>query len=442
MSRLAQTNFKNIEKKISFLSIFFKTFPYGNIYLVGGAVRDLFLNRKTNDIDLVIQHVPKNKLELFLQKYGNLYFVEKKFGTYKFIFKNNPDLIFDIALPRTEESLSTSRGGYREFSIKSQKDLPIEKDLSRRDFTINAMAYNLRLKNLIDPFKGKQDLQKHLIRSVGDAKQRFKEDHSRVLRAIRFACELQFSLSRSMVQTIKNFSVQIDEKNFQVSKEIKAREFIKSFFSDPIQSICLFERFDLLKYVFSIPFSFQKKTIKRLKILQQKKAPLSLLLVGLIFDLPSQEQTIIIRELRFSGFPTNCPLYINQKEINWLLAATYSLKTTKITDLSNVEFEKCFLAPPSALLLLLLQAEKESNPKQIDPTVYQIQKRINELYRITNTPKGSLIAPLITALDILQYLPDLPKHQIGKCLLIVREKQLQGTFKTRGQVLRWLKSQS
>src|SRR3989339_1721608 len=117
------------------------TYPKAEIFLVGGYVRDLLIDRESKDIDLVIRGVSSKKLESFLRHYGQVNLVGREFGVYKFIPKGKNIQALDIALPRTEISLKT--GGYRDFKIKSDARLPIEEDLARRDFTVNAMALNL-----------------------------------------------------------------------------------------------------------------------------------------------------------------------------------------------------------------------------------------------------------------------------------------------------------
>ncbi|MEK7167727.1 MAG: hypothetical protein AAB791_01865, partial [Patescibacteria group bacterium] len=134
---------ENLEKKLkdwqkavsktgsfSFAAKLFKKFPQAEIYLVGGAVRDLLLERETKDFDFVIAKIPANDLEAFLAQEGEVNLVGKSFGVFKFVPKKNKIDPIDIALPRTEHADMT--GGYRDFEVQSDKDLPIEKDLSRR----------------------------------------------------------------------------------------------------------------------------------------------------------------------------------------------------------------------------------------------------------------------------------------------------------------------
>ncbi|MBU4511652.1 HD domain-containing protein [Patescibacteria group bacterium] len=179
------------------------------VYLVGGAVRDALLDwPDSGDYDFVVRNVSAKNLEKTLAKLGQVDFVGKKFGVFKFIPKNTQlKEALDIALPRTEHSLGT--GAYRDFKVKSNPKLKIEDDLSRRDFTINAMGYRVKKtkkqknkktscsansdgenQKIIDPANGLADLQAKTIRTVGNPQDRFSEDYSRMLRAIRFNCQL------------------------------------------------------------------------------------------------------------------------------------------------------------------------------------------------------------------------------------------------------------
>lgn len=135
-----ETKLKTWKNK-PFIKQLMRTFPQAEVFLVGGVVRDTILGRETKDIDLVVRNVSKKDLEKFLAKQGKVNLVGKNFGVFKFKPKGWKDGDIDIALPRTEHSLNMT-GAYKDFKIQSNAKLNIEADLSRRDFTINAMAFN------------------------------------------------------------------------------------------------------------------------------------------------------------------------------------------------------------------------------------------------------------------------------------------------------------
>jgi len=187
-----------------------ETFPNAKPYLVGGKVRDLLLGRESADYDFVISHVPSEELQKFLETKGGVNLVGKSFGVFVFRpFGSTLDREIEIALPRTEHSFNT--GGYRDFEIQTDPDLPIEKDLSRRDFTINAMAIDLDDAEIIDPFKGQVDLKDKMVRAVRSADERFKEDYTRMLRAVRFSTKLGFPIGPKTKKALIDHAAGIKE---------------------------------------------------------------------------------------------------------------------------------------------------------------------------------------------------------------------------------------
>src|SRR3989339_281163 len=198
---------KGMEKSLEFgfLSDLLEKFPQAEVYLVGGAVRDIILDRETKDFDFVIGNVKADELEKFLAGLGEVNLVGKSFGVFKFVptgfhVGDNNFEALDIALPRTE--VAGMSGGYKDFEVQSDPSLPIEDDLGRRDFTINALAWDIKNKKLIDEFSGVKDLEQSIIRAIGDPEQRFQEDYTRMLRAVRFSCQLGFKIESKTLKAI------------------------------------------------------------------------------------------------------------------------------------------------------------------------------------------------------------------------------------------------
>ncbi len=152
-------------------------------YLVGGAPRNYLLSREINDYDIATSSLPDRTEEIF-RDYRTLD-IGKKFGTILLIYKGYQ---VEITSFRREGAYVDGR---RPESVSFSKSL--REDLARRDFTINALAYNPRL-GLVDYFKGLEDLEQGLIRTVGSPSERLAEDYLRILRAIRFAVELEFRI--------------------------------------------------------------------------------------------------------------------------------------------------------------------------------------------------------------------------------------------------------
>ena len=177
----------------------------GKIYSVGGAVRDEFLGKQSKDLDILITGIPMDELEQVLSKYGGVNAVGKSFGVLKFVPKGSREEI-DIAIPRTEKP--SGEGGHKGFDITSDHALPIEKDLERRDFTINAIAKDVS-GNIVDPFNGQEDLKNKIIRIVNpDA---FSDDPLRMLRAVQFASRFGFEIEPKTMQMIIDNAGKIKE---------------------------------------------------------------------------------------------------------------------------------------------------------------------------------------------------------------------------------------
>ncbi len=269
LSTLIARVLKNVD--FAFISNLARRFPKAQIYLVGGIVRDALLNRESKDYDFVICGVAHKELENFLNDYGRVDYVGRVFGVYKFLPKSSKmEEPLDIALPRKEQAWGT--GGYRDVQTQSDPFLPIEDDLSRRDFTINAMALRIeglglrglpRAKSrvqgsglLIDPFGGMKDVKNKTIRAVGDPRARFKEDYSRMLRGLRFASELNFTFEPETWRAINELMPKISEKRMPFDKargeeggekeelvvpmETVAKELVKAFTANPPKAFDLF----------------------------------------------------------------------------------------------------------------------------------------------------------------------------------------------------------
>lgn len=184
-------------------------------FLVGGCVRDSLLGKKPLDWDLGTEASYKEVMEIFPD--GQV--VSEKYSVVRLEYENakDPDanIIVDIGTLRQE-------GEYSDFRRPDEVSFTdsIEKDLERRDFTVNAMAENPS-QGFFDPFDGRGDLKNRKIRMVGDPMERLKQDPSRMLRAVRLVAELNFELNRDLRDAILAQSSLMDH----VSKEKILEEF-------------------------------------------------------------------------------------------------------------------------------------------------------------------------------------------------------------------------
>lgn len=271
------------DKGLSFIVPLLKKFKTAEVFLVGGIVRDWFLKRESHDYDFVVRGLPAKKLTTFLKTQGKVNLVGERFGVFKFCpppikvreewgCDNNPLSIsplergriiteIDIALPRTEHAWGT--GGYRDVETQSDWQLPIEEDLQRRDFTINALALKIQIQNakikisdLIDPFKGLKDLKNKIIRTVGEPAERFQEDYSRLLRSLRLAVQLNFQIEDAtwwmLVKKMPRIKTEVvinNEKRRLVPNEVIAKEFLKSLMSQPLKTFDLWDKANVFEFL-------------------------------------------------------------------------------------------------------------------------------------------------------------------------------------------------
>ena len=182
-----------------------------DLFVVGGAVRDSLLNEKPKDFDLATDAVPDKIKSMLASKYRFLE-IGESFGVV-FVLAGEDE--FEIATFREESGYSDSR---RPDDVKFST---IEKDVERRDLSINALFYDIDKEQIVDLVGGVKDLKGGIIRTVGKAKDRFTEDRLRVLRAIRFACRLDFRIDQDITDSI------IEDNNLElVSKERIRNEFL------------------------------------------------------------------------------------------------------------------------------------------------------------------------------------------------------------------------
>lgn len=164
----------------------------GRVFEVGGAVRDrlLGLDMTSKDRDYLVTGIPYDELTRLLKLHGRVELVGRSFGVIKFTqFRDGQPHTFDIALPRKEHSTGV---GHKEFAVNFDPNLPVEDDLARRDFTINAMAMALDDQSIVDPLNGRQDLADGVLRMTSERS--FEEDPLRMLRAIQFAARFKFEI--------------------------------------------------------------------------------------------------------------------------------------------------------------------------------------------------------------------------------------------------------
>lgn len=215
-------------------------------FVVGGCVRDLLVKKEPKDWDITTNATPEQIQTIFPDS-----FYENDFGTVgvkvipfmNFGKENREHDVIEVTTYRIETTYSDRR---RPDEVQFAKSL--EEDLSRRDFTMNALALSVENEEIkiVDLFEGKNDINKKEIKAVGNADERFNEDALRMIRAIRFASELNFQIEKNTFQAI--------QKNCQlitfVSQERIKDEFSKIILSEkPAYGVEILQKTGLLKFI-------------------------------------------------------------------------------------------------------------------------------------------------------------------------------------------------
>lgn len=208
-------------------------------YLIGGCVRDLLRNKKPKDWDITTNATPEKIQGLFEKS-----FYENDYGTVGVVNEDTEDKtlkVIEVTPYRIEGKYTDGR---RPAEIHFNATL--EDDLRRRDFTVNAIAYDPSHGQMVDLYNGLADITDKIIRTVGEPEERFSEDYLRILRAIRFATELGFTINTYTEEAIKKNAANLEK----ISRERVRDEFSKILMSQhPMSGITLAHELGVLKYI-------------------------------------------------------------------------------------------------------------------------------------------------------------------------------------------------
>lgn len=230
-------------------------------YAVGGSVRDMLMGRTTKGWDFTTSATPETVLSLFPDS-----FYDNQFGTVGIKMRKEktdateekPEVedIYEITTYRSEEGYGDHR-----HPDKITWGKTLEEDLSRRDFTINAIACDGN--TLVDPYDGQTDLKKQLIRTVGAAAHRFEEDSLRMLRAVRFAARYGFSIEDDTAKAIQTHAHLLEK----ISAERIRDEFLKIITSEhSADAVLVLKNLGLLHFILpelEVAFATPQKSPKR-----------------------------------------------------------------------------------------------------------------------------------------------------------------------------------
>ena len=223
------------------------------VFEVGGSIRDELMGRPSSDRDFAVIAPDYGAMRQYLLDQGATFYQERpQFVSIR--AKLMPMGAVDFTLARKESFYTDARHPDSVFPATT-----IEEDLARRDFGMNAIAREIGSKVLIDPFNGQDAIRRRVIESVGRAEDRFREDTLRIIRVIRFSCQLGFEISEEVAETILRFQV-IDFK--AVSSERLQVELAKAFSSNTGLALQYFLRFRHLNGLFSERNIWLKPTLE------------------------------------------------------------------------------------------------------------------------------------------------------------------------------------
>ena len=207
-------------------------------YLVGGCVRDLLIDRRPKDCDITTNAKPEDIQRIFPDS-----FYTNDFGTVGVLRETYDERlkIIEVTPYRTEGVYSDKR---RPDAVEFGQSL--EDDLARRDFTINALAYDESKRQIFDPYKGQRDIELKLLRTVGTPVKRFEEDALRLMRAVRLVAELGFALDADTAAAIQLRAANLGH----ISKERIRDEFVRILnSSQPMMALIMAQQLGLLQYI-------------------------------------------------------------------------------------------------------------------------------------------------------------------------------------------------
>jgi len=378
--------------------------------IVGGYVRDFFLNLPSKDIDIELYGVATlDEVIPHLQPYGNLNCVGKSFGVLKLTCK---DFEIDFSLPRKDSKIAQ---GHKGFQVTTDTTLTFKEAARRRDFTMNAIGYDVQAQQFLDPFHGQKDITNTLIKAV-DFKT-FGEDPLRILRAVAFASRFHFHIEENLASLIQKMIKEgaleelPKERIFEEIKKLLLKSDTPSYGWKLLESLGGFQFFDEF-----LSLSHQEKekilsaldAIKKLtcKLHQQEK--IILMLAILTSQFSSQKQNSFLDKLTNEKNLREAIIKLTQIQFHFSFKSDYSIYKLA------TEIEIALFIP----YLLALYPKKAM-------TIKELEKRSKELGVFRKTLK-----PFIQGRDLIEYGMK-PSKEFAYILNELYEKQMRGELKTK-----------
>lgn len=421
-------------------------------YMVGGCVRDSILGRSPHDYDICTSATPDEIMKSF--PYEHIIPTGLQHGTVTILINNEP---YEVTTYRIDGEYTDCR---RPNRVEFTKNLI--KDLERRDFTINAMAYNPRT-GLIDPFGGMGDIKNKRILCVGSARDRFSEDALRILRAIRFAAQLNFTISEvthiEILQQYRKLSnISTERIHSEFCKIILSNNFhVQMFFYEKIFGLFIPEIKDMIGFPQNNPYHIYdvwEHTIKAVKWCSEFKSTDLIIRLAVFFHdigkphsyqdgadgvrhfkghgrVSADMTDTIMRRLRFDNDTREKVV-----ELVYYHDATFEVGAKYVKRWLNKIGEKQF----RRLLELRKSDIKAQNPVYMEERLERIADIENILENILIERQCFTVGDLaINGTDVMRVMEIKEGKDVGNWLNVILDRVIDGRLKNdRDELMYWM----
>lgn len=388
--------------------------------IVGGYVRDKLLKLDSKDIDIELYGIDSLKLlENILSEFGSFNSVGKSFGVCKLHYGG---LDIDFSLPRSDNKVNT---GHKGFKITTDKNLDFKTAASRRDFTINAIGYDVKKKILLDPYHGQEDLQAKILRAVDI--QKFDEDPLRVLRAVQFSSRFNLILDTELFLKCKEMiaSAVLDELPAERIFEEFKKMLLKS--KKPSSGFSLLQKLDgfsFFKEFANLEHRLFLTTIEALDFIDISKVKEEKKRVTLMLALLCREFTLEDVDSFLYKLTQEVKLHKDVKKL---------LQFYKIFQLKECDNYKLYsLASELEIRSFLLFLDAASLGKK-NKEISICRKKAKDLNIYTNQMPAFIQGKDLICLGLK------PSREFSTLLHTIYDAQKKELFKTRDEALLWVK---
>lgn len=388
--------------------------------IVGGYVRDTLLSIESKDIDIELYGVnSQDKLETILSEFGSVNSVGKSFGVIKLKYQN---MELDFSLPREDNKVAN---GHKGFNVTTHSSLDFKTAAKRRDFTINAIGYDVNKKKILDPFHGIDDLKDKILRAV-DSKT-FQEDPLRILRGVGFSARFKFSFSKELFLLCKsmiNNSLLEELSQERVFEEIK-KLLLKS--KNPSIGFKLLGDLEALKYFSHLGTLQQEEFSEMLLTLDtMNKTKITYMLAALCYKFSENETIEFIHSLSS-----------DKKLLKDLLSITKNYKQIELVYKNKMKKYDIYKLATYANIQELLYLNEAIYYSQNKNSKYRIGEEIRKKAKDLGV-LDKKIPEILQGKDLIM-LGLQPSPIFSKILDEAYELQMHSKFTTHKDAIKWLK---